>query len=131
MTQPNRPTSPHLTVYRWQITMILSILHRATGVALYAGTALIIGFLVIMSYAPMHFEQMHECLASIPGRLILFGWTLAFFYHFYNGLRHLFWDMGKGFEIASVNRSGWLSLFATLVSTLGVWAYAYHVAGAF
>ena len=130
MTQPDRPTSPHLTIYRKQITAVLSIMHRMTGIALYAGSVLILGFLYIMSYAPMHFEQMHVCLSSFLGRLILFGWTLAFFFHFYNGIRHLFWDIGKGFEVATVTRTGWAALVATLLSTFGVWAYGYYMVGA-
>lgn len=130
MPHPVRPLSPHLSIYRWQITSVLSILHRLSGVALYAGTLLLLAFLFVVAYAPMQYAQLHELLSSALGRLLLFGWTLAFFFHFYNGIRHLFWDIGKGFEVRLAAKTGWLVLCVTLFSTLAVWAYAYHSVGA-
>ncbi len=125
----NRPTSPHLTIYRPQITSVLSILHRMTGVALYAGALVLVGWLAIAAYYPSDYARLHDCLTSLVGRALLFGWTLAFYYHLANGIRHLFWDMGKGFKLGAVTASGVFVLIFTLAATLGSWAYAYHVVG--
>ena len=129
MSNVTRPLSPHLSIYRPQITTVLSILHRLTGVALYAGMVLLIAFLVVVGYAPEKYVLFHDCLSSFVGRLFLFGWTLALYFHLFNGIRHLFWDMGKGLDIPTVNKSGWAVVIFTLLATLGSWAIAYHNAG--
>ena len=120
----NRPTSPHLQIYRWQITMALSILHRVTGVALYAGSLILLTFLCVVAYAPEYFDQFHQCASSLPGKLLLMGWVLAFFYHLSNGIRHLFWDIGMGFTIPAATKSGWFVIIASVLATGGVWCYA-------
>lgn len=131
MPNTTRPLSPHLSIYRPQITSVLSILHRATGVALYAGLGLIIVFLVVVGYYPENYALLHKCLASIVGRFLLFGWTFSLYFHFFNGIRHLFWDMGKGFDIPTVHKSGWVVVLFTFLTTFLSWALAYHNAGAF
>jgi succinate dehydrogenase / fumarate reductase, cytochrome b subunit len=123
MSTQNRPTSPHLTIYKPQITSVLSITHRMTGVALFFGTPLLVGWLYVVAYAPAHYVKLHECLASDAGKALLFGWTLAFYYHLANGIRHLFWDLGKGFTIPQVNRSGWAVLIFTLLMTMFTWGF--------
>lgn len=123
MPQIDRPTSPHLQIYRWQITMTLSILHRMTGVALYVGTLPLVAFLYIVAYAPEHFDEFHECASSTPGQLLLMGWVFAFFYHFCNGIRHLFWDIGAGFTIPAATKSGWLVVITSIIATGAVWCY--------
>jgi succinate dehydrogenase / fumarate reductase cytochrome b subunit len=125
MSNVTRPLSPHITIYRKQITSVLSILHRITGVALYVGLVLLVVFLCVVAYSPENYSKLHECLSSILGRLILFGWTLAFYFHFFNGIRHLFWDMGKGFEITSVNKTGWFAAILALLASLMSWAVIY------
>ena len=126
-----RPLSPHLSIYRKQITSVLSIMHRITGVALYAGLGLLIVFLGTVGYYPENYAKLHEFLASALGKIALFGWTLAFYFHFFNGIRHLFWDMGKGFDIPSVNKTGWMAIICSVLASLFSWVVAYHNAGLF
>ncbi len=129
MPDIKRPLSPHLSIYRPQISTVLSILHRITGVALYAGLGLLIVFLAIVGYAPEKYSLFHNMMASIPGQLFLFGWTLAFYYHFFNGIRHLCWDMGKGLDIPSVNKTGWAVVILALLASVASWAIALHNTG--
>jgi succinate dehydrogenase / fumarate reductase, cytochrome b subunit len=119
----NRPTSPHLTIYRWQISSVLSILHRLTGVALFFGTVLIVAWLWSVAYAPSFYAILYGWLASIPGRMLLLGWMAAFYYHLGNGIRHLFWDIGWGFTIPQFTRSGWLVILFTLIMTAATWGF--------
>lgn len=121
MSSDLRPTSPHLSIYRPQITSVLSILHRITGVALTVGTALLVVWLYVAAYEPSNYGALHELLSSVPGRLLLMGWTLAFYFHLANGIRHLFWDMGKGFTIPQTTRSGWAVLIITVLMTAASW----------
>ena len=107
MMSSNRPLSPHLQVYRPQITSMLSILHRLTGVALAVGTLLLTYWLVAAASGPEAFAGAQGLIGSFLGRLLLFGWSFALFYHLCNGIRHLFWDAGKGFDLPTVVRSGW------------------------
>lgn len=129
MANVTRPLSPHISIYRKQITSVLSILHRITGVALYAGLALLVVFIYVVAYFPENYAGLHGLLVSPLGKLALFGWTLAFYFHLFNGVRHLFWDMGKGFELSSVNKTGWLAVIFSVLAALFSWAVAYHNAG--
>ncbi len=129
MTTDNRPLSPHLQVYRPQITSILSILHRITGVGLLVGLLLLTCWLVAAAGGAEDYAALQGFLGSWFGRLLLFGFTVALFYHLCNGIRHLYWDAGYGFELDAVNRSGWLVLIATAVLSVGSWALAYAMAG--
>ena len=97
-----RPLSPHLQVYRWPISMALSILHRVTGVGLGIGTLLLTWWLVAAAVSDEAFASVQWFLATPIGLLLLFGWTLALFFHFFAGIRHLVWDAGYGFEQALV-----------------------------
>lgn len=121
MDKAGRPLSPHLTIYRWPITMILSILHRVTGVALSAGLVVLTIWLFALSSGAAAFEQIAALLQSIVGRLLLAGFSFAFFFHLSNGVRHLFWDVGKGFEMRQVDASAWLVVFASISLTIGFW----------
>jgi len=129
MSDSSRPLSPHLGIYRWQISMVLSILHRITGLALFAGTALMMIWLWSAAYAPAFYVTLHSGLASTLGKLCLFGWTLAFYYHLGNGIRHLFWDIGKGFSLPVMTRSGWAVIIFTLLMTAATWGYAMPMGG--
>lgn len=129
MSSIQRPTSPHLSIYRPQITSVLSILHRITGVALYAGSILLMFWLWTAAYAPMLHSEMRECMASPFGLALLAGWTAAFYYHLSNGIRHLFWDMGKGLDIPCATRSGWFVLLMTLLLTVFTWSFVLNTAG--
>jgi succinate dehydrogenase / fumarate reductase cytochrome b subunit len=131
MTSPDRPLSPHLQIYRWQLTSVLSILHRATGVALSLGTLLLVYWLIALAAGPSTYEVARGLIGSWLGRLLLFGWTAAFFYHLANGIRHLVWDAGHGYELPVVYASGWAVVIATAVLTLASWIAGYWMMGAF
>lgn len=130
MQTDNRPMSPHMQVYRPQLTSVLSILHRITGVALIPGFLLLIYWLVAAASGPQAFARAQGILASLPGQVILFGFTFIMSYHLFNGIRHLFWDVGMGLEIRATYRSGYLVLWATAVLTLMIWGVAYMTGGA-
>ncbi|MCH8306897.1 MAG: succinate dehydrogenase, cytochrome b556 subunit [Proteobacteria bacterium] len=121
MNKSGRPLSPHVSIYRWPITMTLSILHRVTGVALSVGLIVLTIWLVALSTGAAAYEQIIALMQSIVGRLLLAGFSFAFFFHLCNGVRHLFWDVGKGFEIRQANASAWSVVLATSVLTLGLW----------
>jgi succinate dehydrogenase / fumarate reductase cytochrome b subunit len=131
MTSPDRPLSPHLQIYRWQLTSVLSILHRATGVALSLGTLLLVYWLIALAAGPTTYEVARGLIGSWLGRLLLFGWTIAFFYHLANGIRHLVWDAGHGYELPVVYASGWAVVIATAALTLASWIAGYWMMGAF
>src|SRR6266576_6656902 len=112
MRSADQPLSPHLQIYRWQLTSVLSILHRASGVALSAGTILLVWWLIAAASGPEAYEGVQDFLGSWIGLLLLFGWTLALFYHLCNGIRHLWWDTGRGLELNGVYAGGWAVLAA-------------------
>ena len=121
MTTKNRPLSPHLQVYRWQITMVMSIAHRATGVALALGSLLLVYWLVSLASGPEAYAAALEFLGSTPVMAVLVGASFAFFYHLCNGIRHLVWDTGRGFEISQLYASGYAAIIASIVLTAGFW----------
>ena len=121
MISDPRPLSPHLQIYRWQLTSVLSILHRVTGVALTAGTILLVWWLIAAANGPDSFESVQWFLGSWLGLLLLFGWSVALFYHLCNGLRHLWWDTGHGLDLRSVYMSGWAVLIGTAILTVIAW----------
>jgi succinate dehydrogenase / fumarate reductase cytochrome b subunit len=125
MTVSNRPLSPHLQIYRWPINMVTSILHRASGVALVAGTLLLVWWIAALAHGPAAFDLVQHWIASFLGRLLLFGWTWALFFHLCNGLRHLVWDVGAGYELKTAQRSAWLVIVASIVLTLAAWCAGY------
>jgi succinate dehydrogenase / fumarate reductase cytochrome b subunit len=118
MANVERPLSPHLQIYRPQITSVLSILHRLTGVALGVGTLLFAWWLVAAAAGPEAYALAQGFLGSIVGRILLLGFTWALFYHLCNGIRHLAWDLGLGFDLATVSRSGWAVVIASAALTL-------------
>ena len=129
MISGNRPLSPHLQIYRPQLTSVLSILHRLTGVALAFGTLLLIYWLAAAANGPEAFHTARELIGSLLGRLLLLGWTFALFFHLCNGIRHLFWDAGFGYELPVVYRSGWLVVLASAALTLLSWVLGYAMRG--
>ena len=116
-----RPLSPHLQVYRWPISMALSIGHRISGVGLGIGTLLLTWWLVAAGTSDAAFARVQWFLASPLGLLLLFGWTAALMFHFFSGIRHLIWDAGYGFESHEYNRSAYAVLIATVVCTVLIW----------
>jgi succinate dehydrogenase / fumarate reductase cytochrome b subunit len=118
-----RPLSPHLQIYRWQVQMVTSILHRITGVALCVGTALLVCGLVALAGGADAFGHFTAVIGSVPGMVLMIGWTWALFYHLCNGIRHLVQDMGDGYEIVQFVRSSWLSIIVSVLLTVIVWAW--------
>ena len=116
-----RPLSPHLQVYRPQISSALSIFHRITGVALSAGAVLLSLWLAAAAASPGAFAVAQSLIDSILGMIVLFGFTLALFYHFCNGIRHLLWDAGYGFELPTMHRTGYAVLIASAGLTVIFW----------
>lgn len=117
----NRPLSPHLQVYRPQLTSVLSIMHRGTGVALSLGTVLLVWWLMAAASGPSAFALVQGFVGSWIGLLLLFGWSFALFYHLANGIRHLFWDAGYGFDMKTVYASGWVVVAASGALTVLAW----------
>ncbi len=120
----NRPTSPHLQVYRLPMTAKMSITHRMTGVILMGGTLLVAGWLIAAAMGESYYNQAMMLATSKLGLVILFGWTLALYYHLCNGIRHLFWDMGYLFNLDNARLSGWIVLLAAAAMTAGTWYLA-------
>lgn len=121
MKTQDRPLSPHLQIYRWQWTMLYSILHRATGVALSAGTLLLAWWLLALASGPDAFAVANGFVGSILGMLMLFGWTWALMYHLGNGVRHLVWDAGYGFDLDVAQKSGHAMAAITGALTILIW----------
>ena len=127
MTSRNRPLSPHVQIYRMPLLAILSITHRATGVALSIGTLLLVYWLGSAAYGPEAYAHASSLIGSPIGYLALFGWTVALFYHLCNGIRHLIWDAGSGYELPQAYRSGYVVLGAAAALTVVTWAVGLSV----
>jgi succinate dehydrogenase / fumarate reductase cytochrome b subunit len=121
MAQAGRPLSPHLQIYRWYLSMALSIAHRVTGIGMALGMLLLTWWLVALAAGPDHFALVQAFMHNILGGLILFGFTFALFLHTTSGLRHLAWDFGYGFEKGQAQQSGILAIAAAAVLTVLVW----------
>jgi succinate dehydrogenase / fumarate reductase, cytochrome b subunit len=119
-----RPLSPHLQVYRPQLTSVMSITHRVTGAALTAGILLLVYWLIAAASGPVSFARAQAFMGSWFGLLMLFAWSMALFYHLCNGIRHLMWDVGVGTDIPAVYASGYATLIATAVLTAITWIAA-------
>lgn len=125
-----RPLSPHLQIYTPHINMVMSILHRITGAALYFGTVLLAWWLVAASTGPDYFSYVSGVFNSWPGRIVLLGYTWALVHHALGGLRHFLWDTGSGYDIETIDNLSWGSILASPLLTVCIWGYALgqHVA---
>lgn len=123
MTKYNRPLSPFMIgpYYRPQLTSMLSIMHRATGVFLSIGTLLLVYWLIALAGGPESYATAQACFGTWFGKVMLFAWSASLFYHLANGIRHLFWDAGYGFELPAAYASGYAVLIATAILTLAAW----------
>lgn len=119
-----RPLSPHLQVYRWTLTMTLSILHRATGVALSVGLLLVACWLLAAAAGPDRYADLHAFVRGPLGTTLLVGWTFALALHLANGVRHLFWDLLYGLDMPQARASGWAVWVFALAATTAVWVIA-------
>lgn len=117
----SRPLSPHLTWYKPQITSTLSILHRFTGIALAIGALALSWWVVAVAIGGEAYAGTAWLYTSIAGQIVLFCWTIALAFHLCNGIRHLFWDAGVGFDMRTVNRSGIAVLLLTAALTIAIW----------
>lgn len=120
-TRAERPLSPHLQVYRPLINMVMSIIHRITGVALYFGTLLLAWWLTAAAAGPQYFGYVSAIFGSLPGRIVLFGYTWALMHHMLGGLRHFLWDTGRGYDLKMIDRLSWGTLIGSLVLTGLIW----------
>jgi len=130
MADTQRPLSPHLQIYKRQVQMMTSIVHRATGIALAAGSVLVVCGLLHLAAGEDSFNHFKSIIGSPVGMILLVGWSWALFYHLCNGIRHLIQDAGLGYEIPQFVRSSWLSVAGSIVLTVLVWAYVMTAGGA-
>lgn len=121
-----RPLSPHIMNWKWHITMATSILHRATGISLYIGAIVLVGWLLALAMSspanPDPYNFYAGLLGSIFGQLILFGFTVAVLFHLANGIRHLVWDAGKGYELNTANVTSWIAILFAISGAIAIWA---------
>jgi succinate dehydrogenase / fumarate reductase cytochrome b subunit len=124
-----RPLSPHMQIYRWPVTMATSIIHRATGLALSAGTLLVAWWLVATAMGDAQYDLFSTVARSPLGQLVLFGFVWSLAYHLLNGIRHLAWDVGYGFAVQTASRTGVLVFTLSIFVAIAVFVYAYAAKG--
>jgi succinate dehydrogenase / fumarate reductase, cytochrome b subunit len=122
-----RPLSPHIQVYRPQMTSLLSIAHRITGVWLGVGSLFIVAWLLALAAGPQPYAAMQAFFGAWVGRILMVGWSFSVCFHLANGIRHLFWDAGLGFSLRTTYASGWSVIAITILLTIATWAAAYVV----
>jgi len=125
MGTPERPLSPHLGIYRWQLTMALSILHRMSGVFLSVGAIVLVVVLIAIASGPGQFETVQSWFSHPIGLLVLVAWSFALYLHLANGVRHLIWDAGVALEKNTANRSGLFVIAFAVLATAATWALAW------
>ncbi len=128
-TQADRPLSPHLQIYRFTMTMMMSIAHRISGAMLYMGTLLLAWWLIAAASSESYFAHVNAFFASYAGRVILLGYTWALIHHMLGGMRHLLWDTGSGFGRKSLEVLAWGTLVGSIGLTVLIWFVAYWVRG--
>jgi succinate dehydrogenase / fumarate reductase cytochrome b subunit len=124
MHTDNRPLSPHLQIYRLPLTAITSITHRITGLLLALGSLVLVYWLVAAASGPQAYATAMAVLGNLFAQLLMLGWTYALFYHLCNGIRHLFWDAGRGFDLETARKAGIVVFVAAGVLTALVWIIA-------
>lgn len=128
-SQAARPLSPHLQIYKPEVNMVMSILHRITGSALYLGTLLLVWVLTAAATGPEYFAYVTGLLGTWPGLIVLFGYTWALLHHLVGGLRHFIWDSGHGFDLKTIDVLSWGTLAVSTLLTLAIWGYVLLSAG--
>jgi len=118
---PQRPLSPHLQIYSPLINMVMSILHRMTGAALYFGTLLLAWWLIAAASGPQYFAFVSSIFGSLPGQIVLIGYTWALIHHMLGGLRHFLWDTGRGYDLKTIDLLSWASIVLSVALTALVW----------
>ena len=130
-TPVQRPLSPHLQIYSPLINMMMSIVHRITGAALYFGTLLLAWWLLAAATSAEHFATVTWVLTSLPGQVVMIGFTWAMVHHLLGGIRHLIWDVGRGFDLRSVDILSWGTLIGSVTITAALWAVVISMRGGF
>ena len=130
MSPADRPISPHLQIYKFQLTSVMSALHRITGLGLVGGAAVLVAWLICAAHGAAAFDTAQTIAGAWYGRLLLFLWAFALFYHLCNGIRHLGWDAGLGLDLPSVYLTGWIVVIAAAVLTVGSFIAGYWYLGA-
>ncbi|ORU92953.1 MAG: succinate dehydrogenase, cytochrome b556 subunit [Cycloclasticus sp. symbiont of Poecilosclerida sp. N] len=125
MSSNNRPLSPHLDVYRLPLSALISIVHRGTGAFLTTGTIVLVWWLVALAGGEASFMGAQDFMSGFIGRLVLFGWSFALFFHLANGIRHLVWDAGYGFEKDEVEKSSFIVIGTSAFLTIMIWVVAF------
>ena len=121
MTDNQNPLSPHLQIYRWHISSLLSITHRISGVVNLFSLILLFFWLVVLSLGENNYELFLLAINSFIGKFILIGFTWSMSFHILSGIRHLVWDIGYGFEIKTANISGIIVIISSLILTIIFW----------
>jgi succinate dehydrogenase / fumarate reductase cytochrome b subunit len=124
-----RPLSPHMQTYKWTLTMAMSIVHRATGIALYVGTILLVWWLIAAASGPAAYATFQDFVRSFIGRLIVFGYTWALIHHLLSGVRHFIWDLGYGFGAKEREWLTWAALIGSISLTILLWIIAFAAGG--
>ncbi|NOT71964.1 MAG: succinate dehydrogenase, cytochrome b556 subunit [Hyphomicrobium sp.] len=119
--RPERPLSPHIQIYKPLINMVMSILHRITGAALYIGTLLLVWWLIAAATSPQYFDYVSSWFQTLIGQLIMIGYTWALLHHMLGGLRHFLWDTGRGFDLATIDKLSWATIVLSLAGTVAIW----------
>jgi succinate dehydrogenase / fumarate reductase cytochrome b subunit len=119
-----KPLSPHLSVWRWHVTMLTSILHRASRVALYGAALIFAGWTVALGSGPAPYRAFMAIFAGLPGKMVMFSLTVAVFYHLASGLRHLVWDAGRGLDIKTANATSGAVIAFAFGASVAVWGLA-------
>ncbi len=126
-----RPLSPHLSIYKPQITSMMSISHRATGVFNLIGAYVFVIWLVALMLGSDAYNTVMELLSSLAGLLVLFAWSASISYHLFNGIRHLFWDLVIGVNLPAARKSGYAVLIASVLLTLLIWLLSIEFGGGY
>ncbi|MHA1164608.1 MAG: succinate dehydrogenase, cytochrome b556 subunit [Alphaproteobacteria bacterium] len=129
-SQAGRPLSPHLQIYKPMLTMMMSIVHRMTGAALYFGTLLLAWWLIAAATGPGYYDFVNRLAGTFIGKAVLFGFTWALIHHMLGGIKHFIWDTGRGFELPTVELMARASLFVSISLTLVIWVIGYMAMGA-
>ena len=129
MTKKSMPLSPHLGIYKPQITSVLSISHRISGVINFVGMLMLLWWIVYVSFSTTDLTKnfMWEFFSTNQGMAILVAWSFSLFFHMCTGIRHLFWDIGIGFSLRAVSISGWMAVIAAIMLTASTWCIIFRI----
>ena len=123
----SNPLSPHLQVYRWQVTSVLSILHRITGVITSLGSLLLVLYMLSFAFSRELFDIINLIINNVLGRTVLIGLTFSVLFYFFACLKHLFWDSGYGLDLITAKLTGWATVIVSSLLTIIIWFIIYGI----